>query len=362
MGLMDDTGSAKETDLGRAAPKVVPYVLRDSKVVIVGEAPGQSEEREGRPFVGESGKLLERMMQDAGMNLHQCSILNVLTERPPQNKIDFFYRSKKDLPDDYDFQKYPQVAYGKYLSPEVLHYVEQVRQTVLDLKPNLILALGNTALWAFTGLYGIAKARGTVHDTKYGKLIPLYHPAAVIRQWALRPICVADFMKAHHEAKFPEVRRPRRHLLIRPTLSEIYEFERLYLTRTPFRSFDIETQAGQITCISIAPTPDRSLCIPLYDREKPDGNYWSLDDERVVWKWVRDQLTADGITRLAQNGLYDIQYLAKQGVLIPMLEEDTMLLHHAMYPELKKGLGFLASIYTNELSWKHMLKEAKKEK
>jgi len=55
-----------------------------------------------------------------------------------------------------------------------------------------------------------------------------------------------------------------------------------------------------------------------------------------------------------QNGLYDLQYILRMGLRPANCQADTMLLHHSLFPELQKGLGFLGSIYTNEASWKLM--------
>ena len=63
---------------------------------------------------------------------------------------------------------------------------------------------------------------------------------------------------------------------------------------------------------------------------------------------------SSSIPKLFQNGMYDLQYLLKMGLRPKALAEDTMLMHHSMFPELQKGLGFLGSIYTNESSWKLM--------
>ena len=60
------------------------------------------------------------------------------------------------------------------------------------------------------------------------------------------------------------------------------------------------------------------------------------------------------IPKVFQNGLFDMQYLARMGLQVRNALHDTMLLHHVLYPELQKGLGFLGSIYSNEPAWKLM--------
>jgi DNA polymerase I-like protein with 3'-5' exonuclease and polymerase domains len=112
-----------------------------------------------------------------------------------------------------------------------------------------------------------------------------------------------------------------------------------------------------ITCVGFAPSPDRAIVIPFYDEEKPDGNYWPTPREEYnAWQFVRRCLRA-GKRLGGQNFQYDMQYLWRQmGIKSPDFADDTMLMHHALQPEMQKGLGFLASVYTDELAWKFMHK------
>jgi DNA polymerase I-like protein with 3'-5' exonuclease and polymerase domains len=95
---------------------------------------------------------------------------------------------------------------------------------------------------------------------------------------------------------------------------------------------------------------------------KRDGSsYWpSLADEQAAWRFVKWVLESD-FRKIWQNGLYDLQYLTRMGIRPKNCLHDTMLLHHAIYPELPKSLGFLGSIYCNESAWKD-LRLAKEEK
>lgn len=98
------------------------------------------------------------------------------------------------------------------------------------------------------------------------------------------------------------------------------------------------------------------MAIPLVALNKAGQgySYWQTKEEEVtVWKVIR-WLLKQTIPKIFQNGMYDLAYLVRYGFEVACCEEDTMLLHHALYPELPKGLGFLGSIYTNEASWKLM--------
>lgn len=183
------------------------------------------------------------------------------------------------------------------------------------------------------------------------KVLPTYHPAAVLRNWAYRPIAVVDFMKAKRESAFPEIIRPERQVLVSPTLAEIAE----WLTRQAHAyAVDIETGAGQIKCIGFARSRSDAICIPFVDLLRLGGNYWVTQaEELIAWQYVQ-QLLARPVPKIFQNGIYDLQYILRMGLRPTMCYEDTMLLHHSLYPELQKGLGFLGSVYTGEASWKLM--------
>jgi len=74
----------------------------------------------------------------------------------------------------------------------------------------------------------------------------------------------------------------------------------------------------------------------------------------TAWNYVRRWCQKPSVF---QNGLYDIHFLWRRyGISVPNAIDDTMLMHHAFQPEMEKGLGFLASIYTDEQSWKFMRK------
>ena len=159
-------------------------------------------------------------------------------------------------------------------------------------------------------------------------------------------------MKALREAEFPQLRRPQRQILVNPSLAEATSWVKATLASPPATlACDIETKSGQITCIGFARSPSEALVLPFAG---PGGSYWpTLTEELQAW-FLAEQLLNSGLPLVFQNGLYDLQYLRRQGLRIARPAEDTMLLHHSLHPELLKGLGFLGSIYTNEASWKLM--------
>jgi hypothetical protein len=302
------------------------------------------------------------MLRDAGLDMDSIYLTNVIPYRPPGNDLGAFCVEKRLLPHDYPKHLRP-LEERKFLSPLYLPCLDELDRELREIRPNLVILCGGTACWA-AGIGSISRTRGVVTQTKWGKAIPVYHPAAVLRAWNLRPTTVMDLVKARYESTFSEIVIPERELWIEPTLEEVREFFTKFLSLSQQQvAFDIETKGGQITCISLAPNPQLSLCVPFFDPTKPNGNYWSsIAEELEVWSLISTVLTSRSTFRIAQNGLYDVQYLVKQGVKVPMIDADTMLLHHALYPESLKGLGFLASIYTNSPSWKGMVKDLGRDK
>lgn len=327
-----------------------------TKIAIIGEAWGEHEERQRAPFVGPSGYELTRMLGEAGIHRADCFLTNVFNLRPrPNNDIENLCGPDK-------VGGLPALKNGKYVRREFHSELNRLYSEIRLMQPNLCILLGNTACWAFLGNQGITKVRGTItastplaggHDLAGTKCIPAYHPAAILRQWDLRPVTVLDFKKARREAEFKEIRRPERTIHIVETLQDIETYYDQYLHNAASITFDIETMRDQITCIGFAPSPYSSLVIPFHDPRSPTGSFWSSHEaEEKAWESVR-RILALPCRKTAQNGMYDIHFLWRAvGITVNNFEDDTMLLHHALQPESEKGLAFLGSVYTNESSWK----------
>lgn len=322
-------------------------------IVLLGEAFGENEEREGKPFVGAAGWALDGMLREVGIRREDCLVTNVFNLRPPGGN------DVKNLcgPKEEGIAGRPALVRGKYCLRQYAPELERLRGELEHAKPNLVVALGATAAWALCDTTGIRSFRGAPlwshrHNVK---VLPTYHPSAVNRDWSLRPVVLADLEKARAEAAFPDIRRPFREVYIEPTLNDLLEYEHKFIAKSPSLSIDIETKGDQITCIGFAPTKESCLVVPFFDPMKRDGNYWpDLQTELRAWEWVRRMC---GLKKrvVFQNGVYDMHFLWRRyGIICPHADHDTMLLHHSLQPEMEKGLGFLGSVYTNEASWKFM--------
>jgi uracil-DNA glycosylase len=355
-------------------------------IVIVGEARGEAEDKLNSCFVGPSGAALIQMLGESEIitltsfdrdylhgwyrtqessnleaiwGLHpEVYRTNVFQIHPPGNDLEFFCGGKAE-----GIAGYPMLLKSKYVRTEFEPELDRLCREILERDPNLIICLGNTALWALAGRQGITKLRGTTllstHTVSGFKLLPTFHPAAILRQWENRPTAIADLMKAKRESLFPEIRRPYREIWIEPSLDDIRRFISDHVTDCDLLSVDIETAGQRITCIGFAPDARTAIVIPFDDERRKDGSYWpSREAEVECWKLVRSVLVDPGIRKLFQNGVYDIAFLYRSmKIKVLGAAEDTMLLQHAIQPEALKGLGYLGSIYSDEGSWKHMRKK-----
>jgi hypothetical protein len=285
---------------------------------------------------------------------------NVFAQHPPRNDLEHFCGPKAE-----GILGYPALIKSKYVRRDYQVELDRLGDELMERNPNLVICLGNTALWALAGRVGITKLRGTTlystHVAEGFKLLPTYHPAAVMRQYEVRPTVIADFMKAAREAQFPEIRRPEREIWIEPSLEDIERFIELHITGCRLLSVDIETSGSRITCIGFAPSERHAIVVPFDDERAKDGNYWrTATDEHKCWILIHSILLDPRIPKLFQNGAYDIAFLWRAyGIRTLGATHDTMLLSHAQQPEALKGLGYLGSIYSDEGSWKGMRKKVK---
>jgi uracil-DNA glycosylase len=144
----------------------------DADLMFVGEAPGAEEDRQGLPFVGRAGQLLNQLLEEIGLSREDVFICNVLKSRPPNNR---------------DPQPSEIAACEPYL-------FEQVRL----IQPRVVCTLGNFATKLLTGSpTGITRVRGTPQSHELGGrpvyLLPLFHPAAALRTPAVKEQLRGDF-------------------------------------------------------------------------------------------------------------------------------------------------------------------------
>jgi hypothetical protein len=291
------------------------------------------------------------------------TLLNTFNSQPPGNNIESYYASlSEDLPVNKSFGVRRFGSSHKYVLTQHAEDITKLHDTLSQLQPNIIIALGNTALWALGLPAKISQLRGHIAKTRYGKVLPTYHPAAVIRNWSHRHIAVVDLFKAKRESTSPHVSILDREI----TIPESYQDARDWWEArrsAPLLSIDIETERKtQISEFGIATSPTEALWIPFLLKE--NNRYirpFGFEEEVSLWKLVKE-ICECPTPKIGQNLKYDIYWLAhKMGIALNNWSEDTMVKAHVWNPEMQKSLGFLGSLFLDEISWKGIRKDSKGE-
>ena len=190
-----------------AALPRVPYQLparpgAGAPLVLVGEAPGRDEAREGRPFVGRSGQLLDRHLEAAGIERRDCLVANVFRLQPPGNKVGHFFssRAKARRLGLEVVERWGPFGTSDYCLAEFAGEIEALRTMLAEVRPAAMVALGRTPLWALTGLGGILEKRGAVVPCRLlegASVVPTYHPSYILRgNHHVAPLFEADLRLA----------------------------------------------------------------------------------------------------------------------------------------------------------------------
>jgi len=138
-----------------------------ARLVFVGEAPGEEEDRQGRPFVGRAGQLLTKIINAMGLERDEVYICNILKCRPPDNR--------NPAPE------------------EIVHCTRFLAEQLELLKPKVICTLGLFATqFLLKSTEPIGRLRGRLFDYEGAKLLPTYHPAALLRNPGLKAVVWED--------------------------------------------------------------------------------------------------------------------------------------------------------------------------
>jgi uracil-DNA glycosylase family 4 len=317
----------------------------NAKLAIVGEAPGGEEERQGRPFVGSTGKIVDDILEGLRSPRETVYLTNVVKIRPPGNNIDALKTIGKSIDD----------------------FIPQLRNEIEALKPNCILALGNTALTALTGYHGIEKYRGSIIPCTLaaGKIVPSLHPASLlhaeadskIRSWHDLTFIKWDFARAIEQSKFEDYNPPRRNLIIARDALQLDRFLRKW-EGNQYVSVDIETFKTIPLCIGLAFSSDEAISVPLF------MSGMTRSDQISCWEMCARLLADVEVFKIGQNFKFDQRLLKwcindtiNLGFKVNSYFFDTMLAFRTLYPELPSSLQFSTSVLTEEPYYKDEGKE-----
>ncbi len=169
----------KRCDLWKNTTHAVPGEgAGDAKVFFIGEGPGFHEDRLGRPFVGQAGKLLDKLMGEIGVSRKEVFIGNVVKHRPPENR--------DPLPSE--------IAACKYWLDQQLEIIN----------PRIVVTLGRYSLAKFLPNAKISQVHGTPVKVKNLVVLPMYHPAAALRSRDILDSLRGDFKKNAPLVKNPD--------------------------------------------------------------------------------------------------------------------------------------------------------------
>ena len=309
-------------------------------IVLLGEAPSYEEETALEPFVGPSGRFLNQLLSDAGISRSNCWLTNV---------------SKYMVPPNPKFgRKIPFKQRAESVGINVDACLNELRLELQQLQPNIVVALGSTALWAMTGKSAIASFRGSILSGMNGlKVISTYHPAHILHQegevkgyWN-KQIIHFDLKRALVQSRFPQIILPKRSLNVCKDSAQLYDFiQRKKHLGKP--AIDIEAINCIPACIGFAFDKHEGLTVPLWNTnsisEIPDSDLAS------IWVHLTNILADSDV--VGQNFGYDRDKIKRLGFVVRGLHSDTMLKAFTINPELPKNLAFNTSIYTEEPYYK----------
>lgn len=298
-----------------------------SKLWVIGEAPGEDEERALQPFVGRSGGFLNAGFTRNDINRSSVFIHNISPVRPPANNFDYLSSTGICLEE----------------------CLEALYEQIEVFKPNCVFAAGGIALKYLTGKDSITTWRGYILKCGETKVVGSFHPANILRLMKFgeksakkeregkggvkytygtaRMTFLLDMKRAKEEAEFREVCIPKRLLFVDPNRSSSVDLIDK-LTSKKEVAFDIETKGDWVDLIALA-CEDFSVSLPLRDEIKE----------------TLKKLLATHQGLIAQNASFDIGKLKKIGLSIGKLYVDTMICHNLLYPGWPHGLDYLSSIY-----------------
>lgn len=168
--VADEVCVCPKCELSRTRTHAVPGEGNpEARVLLIGEGPGHREDQQGRPFVGNSGKYLTELLALAGLQREDVFITNVVKCRPPGNR--------DPLPDEI-------AACAGYLDRQI---------AAID--PDVIVTLGRFAMDRYFPNDRITKVHGVPKSVNGRIVVPMFHPAAALRQTQWRALIEEDFAK-----------------------------------------------------------------------------------------------------------------------------------------------------------------------
>lgn len=279
--------------------------------------------------MGDAGQELDKLLRSANIHRPDCYITNACQEQVRGDKASFFFSGGKP-------------------TPTFMESLVRLYHDIHEIRPNVIVALGNYAQYALLGQSsGILNNRGSIlwSEPAGCKVIPTLHPAALLRgkpdgadkssggMYKFRNPVIWDLQRAREQSKFHELRLRPRNLVIDPVGDDLDRaVQRLLNAR--HLVVDIESWGGtNLACIGFS-DGDPEWAVTL-SGAGPDR----LELYRL--------LLENQIPKVGQNLMYDATMLDQNRINMRNIVHDTMIAQHVLLPDLPKSLPFMSSIYTD---------------
>lgn len=314
------------------------------RIAFLGEAPGETEDFKGEPFVGGAGRWLKNATKEAGLMWHKVWKTNVICCRPPKN--DIVCEDSREA-----------IARCSGGLTQELEYLK--KQGV-----KVIVPLGNTAIEALNITGMITKVRGSVYELENGLVaVPTFHPSFIMRgQVKEQGTWVNDIAKAK-QISYDGWKPPKERFNLNPSIKDVKEFRAAAIGNNYTLAVDVETtslipEKAKIIMVGIAWSPEDAIVIPFW-RNNTRGDsalteYWPSDkQEREVINILTELF--ERCPTVYQNALFDMRHLADKGMRPRLFGDDIMLLHHAGSPELPHNLGYIVSQFGATPYWKEVV-------
>jgi len=335
-------------------PQLVgPDGLLSSKIALVGEQPAKYEVRYGKPFMGPAGRNLNECLMNARISRGSCYLTNVIKD------VEFELKHYLDIKSGVNGRANISVLGQRYL--------EVLRDELNKTKANVIVAMGNTSLFALTGRVGITAWRGSILESTLlpgRKVIPTLHPAIYTDEKVLanpaaylaKYLITLDFKKIRTESEFPDIRLTDRKLRTQPSYYECISWLeecKQVAENGGIIYYDIELtpKTQELSCISFATNEIDVLCIPFVDA---NGDYFSAEQEYELMLSIENLLGNDSYIKGGQNIVFDSHFLLrKYGIRTRNIKADTMIAQHILYPDFGgktyrgKTLEFITAMWTD---------------
>jgi len=297
----------------------------ESRIMIVGEAPGGEEERTGRVFSGRAGQLMDRALERAGLNREEIYVTNAAKCRPPENRTPERWEAK--------------ICADEYLAAELD-----------EVNPTHVLLLGNAALTAVAKKSGITKHRGVRLEVsgqpRSRTIMAAFHPAYALRNPGVHPIFQEDVRRFSRaiRGQFQVIPIKKRYVSTAKGLRGVIALLKAAPPGTVV-SYDVENRYSpwhpdwSIQCLGLSLDGRTTYVIPLYHPQSPFRKTW-----RRLLMYLKPYLERSDLKWVAQNGKHDNTQLS--GAKIFMQHRfDIMLAAHLVDENRPKNLGFLSQTY-----------------